>query len=287
MNNIYINKYFKYKKKYIFLKKYIFGAGKEDIRPGASRNEIIVLNYNNKEIIGKKMDSQELEYFKLFQGNGVATIIMEKDINNFTLMEKLRHIDLYDGHPADKFRGIVINETRYILFSISNKNLITNKSKQIREINNKLFLQLLNVIRRINKLGYIWGDLKNNNLGITDDEQLKIFDFGESKKITHQNNFFDLLAFAKLYFNTLVNEDFFEPGKHYNIYSYREYPTIENFKEIINSINTDDDNLKNLLFDIFSLFQLNDDKEFKKKLSEIELDKLYDRFHEYLIQKMK
>ena len=211
----YKKKYIKYKEKYILLKN-LLGGDKEDIRRGASNIEVKVVIVNGMEMIAKKMSDNELNYFKMFQGKGVVTIFKERDLEGFTIMEKLKHIDLYDekNNKDDKtLFPLKNNETNYLLkyrFKKNKEPLLPVKNIEIIIPNNKLFIELLDTIERINKLGYIWNDLKNDNLGIDDKGTVKIFDFGETQKITENNNFFDLLAFAKLYYNTLINKDFFD-----------------------------------------------------------------------------
>jgi hypothetical protein len=297
-------KYKKYKEKYILLKK-ILGGGPEDIRPGASRMEVEIVKYNDKEAIGKKMEERELNYFKSAQGEGVATIFIDKDVNDFTIMEKLKHIDLYNKeHNITFFPPFNLNEIFYIIIYNKVQNYKTqtqspparaptdktlNLKLEITEPNNKLFLELLNTIKRVNKLGLIWGDLKNNNLGVDDNNKLKIFDFGMTVLKTEQNNFYDLLAFTKLYYNALTNSHFFDPGRHYTReaqYRRTGVPTEAHYDKIINLLEIDDETLLRLLNDILKLgtFTINDYEQ--KKISDDELYKLYDRFIEYLTNKV-
>jgi len=117
-------------------------------------------------------------------------------------------------------------------------------------VNKKLFGQLLTTIININSIGYLWGDLKPQNMGIDKSGNLKIYDFGFSRtpeywstKLTstirghviaveqHKPYIWsDLLAFGKLYLNELVWSFVFIIGYDYidNVFtlSYQDYQNI-------------------------------------------------------------
>lgn len=258
-------------------KKMIGGSG-NNIRRGASgRNVVVVKMENGREGIIKKMGKGELKYLQELQGDNVVKILKITD-EGFPIMEKLKHIDLYDDNikirPNDsmyalklKYNGINNNNRRTL-----NQKVIMPSSKQF-----KYLLDLLNAIERINTMGYIWGDLKTNNIGISEiDEKLYIFDFGEIRKITDENRFKDLLAYAKFLYNILINKPFFEPGREY--YAVREPIDESGYQLLIDLLITDDEKLKEELMKIFRIAN--------KSISQDDIKKIYKSFREYLQSKI-
>lgn len=259
------------KKFKIKLTKKLKGGSGSNIRPGYSGKIVEILNNNNisgRKVIIKKMHKEEQIILEELQGDGIVKIL-KYNKENYPIMEKLRHVDFYDNKNRPKINDITIT-----FMDVEDNELV----KQVKtEINYKYFLQLLNTIERINKKGYIWGDLKTNNLGISDiDGKLYIFDFGETKEINDENRYMDLLAFGKFYYNTITNQAFFEPGRYYM--PQRSYIQLDKYKLLADSLITDDKELKKELMKIFNISN--------KNINEENLMKIYRSFKQYLQSKI-
>jgi len=259
-------------------KKMIGGSGNNNIRSGSSgRNVVVVKMENGREGIIKKMNQVELEYLQKLQGDNVVKILQITD-EGFPIMEKLKHIDLYNDNIKMKLNNLMYGlKFKHNRININNRetlkqNVIMPSPKQF-----KYLLDLLNAIERVNTMGYIWGDLKINNLGISEiDDKLYIFDFGEIQKITNKNRFMDLLAYAKFLYNILINKQFFEPGREYS--AIREPIDESGYKQLIDSLNTDDKKLKEELMKIFRIANTS--------ISQDDIKIIYKSFREYLQSKI-
>ena len=267
----------KINKRYNKSKKMIGGSG-NNIRRGVSgRNVVVVKMVNGQEGIIKKIIGEELMYLKKFQGDNVVKILQITD-EGFPIMEKLQHIDLYNNDEKTQ-----INNSRYGLRSyfktLNNSDLGSLKQTVNMPDSNtfKYLLDLLNAIERVNTMGYIWGDLKTNNLGISKiDDKLYIFDFGETRLINDGNRFMDLLAYAKFLYNILIKKQFFQPGREYRV--VREPIDESGYNLLIVSLITDDNRLKTELKNIFKIANKPNTKE--------NIQMIYNSFREYLESKI-
>jgi hypothetical protein len=66
-------------------------------------------------------------------------------------------------------------------------------------------------------MGYLWGDLKEENMGIDKNGKVKVFDFGETQLISEIEYpplyyFSDIIAFGKFFLNGLIKRHFCQPG---------------------------------------------------------------------------
>ena len=280
----------KINKKYKKTKTKLIGGGNNNIRPGVSGTNVVVIKMKNgKEGIIKKMSPRELELLQLLQGDNVVKILEITD-DKYPIMEKLKHIDLYDKSYYTNNRSI-----SNVLYPIKYKRLNNNNTEFLRhpvilpsKTIFRYLLDLLNAIDGVNTKGYIWGDLKTNNMGISmDDDKLYIFDFGEARKITKYNNYLDLLAFAKFFYNILVNKEFFQPGRDYDKTRWRIYQ--QGYQKLIDLLQTDDIQLKIELMNIFSLTKQDKDKDKnndQKIISDDNIKKIYNSFRQYLQTKI-
>jgi hypothetical protein len=75
--------------------------------------------------------------------------------------------------------------------------------------------QLLTAARALNASGVMWWDLKQENVGISRDGSVRIFDFGESRAADKTNKHRDVLVYGALVYNTIAHEYAFAPGRHY------------------------------------------------------------------------
>jgi len=271
------------------------GNNKANIRPGVSGiNSIEIIKNNNTKVpkILKKMSNTEKDILVKLQGEGVVKILDYK--GNYPIMEKLRHIDFYPEKKNPK-QLREISETIYgeLLYDWdeTDENLIEvdpnmiaeyrknqlKKNIRVDEINYKYLINLLDAIQRVNNEGYLWMDLKTNNLGISDyDDELYIYDFGRAIPINDDNRYKDLLAFGKFYYNTIINYNFFTPGREYD---YLQKPiTKKGYEFLIDSLHPKDDELKKVLMNIFNIAHEN--------ITVHQMNDIYKSFRNYLINKL-
>ena len=267
----------KINKRYNKSKKMIGGSG-NNIRRGVSgRNVVVVKMVNGQEGIIKKIIGEELMYLNKFQGDNVVKILQITD-EGFTIMEKLQHIDLYNNDEKTQITNSMYG-LRSNFKTLTNSDLSSLKQTVNMPDSNtfKYLLDLLNAIERVNTMGYIWGDLKTNNLGISKiDDKLYIFDFGETRLINDGNRFMDLLAYAKFLYNILIKKPFFQPGREYRV--VREPIDESGYNLLIDSLITDDNRLKTELKNIFKIANKPNTKE--------NIQMIYNSFREYLESKI-
>lgn len=79
----------------------------------------------------------------------------------------------------------------------------------------RMLLELLEAVAALSEVGLLWGDLKQENLGIDASGRLRIFDFGETSQISEDKRWMDIVAFGKLAYNVLARKMAFQPGRHY------------------------------------------------------------------------
>ena len=202
---------------------------------------IIKMCYKNESSITQILQNDDNLYVvKLYNIYDYSTIkcFDSKDIieevgttNNYIIIEKLQPLKLYLDYTYKPIRLYP-----YILHEF---NLQYN-TEHIEIIHIYITKDLLNtlikctsIIQYLHSKKIFYGDLKLENMGIDENGNFKIFDFGESRLIDsniyrgqyEQHPFQnDILALGKLLINILTNRNVFVVGRHYH---YDRDPLLE------------------------------------------------------------
>ena len=178
-------------------------------------------------------------------------------------MEKLNTITLHptNGIPLDTEKNF-INRLTYGPLLLYMHSFDSNISNILRK--------LLNTIVEINNKGILWGDLKQENMGLDKDGKLRIFDFTDSSTISSMqkipfddsideyytivsNKHFDILAYGKLLYNIITQNFSFYPGRHYHDRMKNTGLIREQYLQVIDMIQDIDPISKNALQKCFLL----------------------------------
>ena len=233
---------------------------------GASHEPVWNGSLRGNPVIYKLMNKSEYNILMKVQGNGVVRVLYK--IENYELpegvgvlvaMEKLDTIKL---HP-DYNTGQAL-DTKYSLGERVKKGVLLNMHSF--DFNN--LRRLLNTIVEINNMGILWGDLKQENMGLDKDGNLRIFDFSESRTISSdfENKHLEIIAYGKLLYNIITQNFAFHPGRH-----YRGGRTLssDEFLQVIDMIQDIDSISKNALQKCFLLNNESTDNDISESIKEL------------------
>jgi serine/threonine protein kinase len=233
---------------------------------GASHEPVWNGSLRGNPVIYKLMNKSEYNILMKVQGNGVVRVLYK--IENYELpegvgvlvaMEKLDTIKL---HP-DYNTGSAL-DTKYSLEERVKKGVLLNMHSF--DFNN--LRRLLNTIVEINNMGILWGDLKQENMGLDNDGNLRIFDFSESRTIRSdfENKHLEIIAYGKLLYNIITQNFAFHPGRH-----YRGGRTLssDEFLQVIDMIQDIDSISKNALQKCFLLNNESTDNDISESIKEL------------------
>jgi hypothetical protein len=199
---------------------------------GASNYPVWNGTLSGKPVIYKLMSTYEYKWFIKAQGIGVVRILYTT--KKYKLPEKM-----YPEDGVDKVGILVAMEklNTIELHPVYFQGLGRGKF-YMHSFDSNILRQLLNAIVELNNKGILWADLKQQNLGLDKDGQLRIFDFNVSSTIRRMekvaytstdiysigkyytipsNKHFDILAYGKLLYNIITQSFSFYPGWHYNL----------------------------------------------------------------------
>lgn len=134
------------------------GSGNNNIRRGASGANVVVLKMENgREGIIKKMSKVELEYLQKLQGDNVVKILQITD-EGFPIMEKLKHIDLYNDNIKMRLKNSMYGlKLKYNIVNENNRETLNQEVIMPSPKKFKYLLDLLNAIERVNTMGICLG----------------------------------------------------------------------------------------------------------------------------------
>jgi hypothetical protein len=207
----------------------------ESIYGGASRAAVFHATVDNVPSVCKVMHAGELKYAMAAQGPGVvrvmyvcenfgaakgvgASVLRQMyDLNNdgrlpgyaLVAMERLSDVQL---HPKGNAQSRPIDTA----YALKERN-VAKYLASLPDVQTLGYLrELLDAIVHVNASGIIWGDLKQENMGIDADGHLRIYDFGEriTESMDDARRYVDILAYGKLLYNVLAREYAFAPGRH-------------------------------------------------------------------------
>jgi len=212
-----------------------------------SHDVIIKMCYENESSIAHILQNDENLYIvKLFNILDYSTIkcfdsnniITEGGTNNYIIIEKLQPVKLYldyENKPIRKYPHI-IHEFNLQYNGEQIEVICINITKEIIE---KLIKCAL-IIQYLHSKKIFYGDLKQENMGIDKNGNIKIFDFGESKIIMSTQKYIgeydqhpfqnDILALGKLFINIITERNVFVVGRHYEKH---RFPLDQSYFEIL------------------------------------------------------
>jgi hypothetical protein len=195
----------------------------DEIVGGASRWPVWDGTLSGKPVIYKLMSKFEYKMLTNVQSIGVVKVLYKT--KNYKLPEKIDRVGILVA--MEKLDNIKLHPdyntgqalyTKYSFMHTVEKGVLLNM--HFFDSNN--LRRLLNTIVEINNKGILWGDLKQENIGVDKDGHLKIFDFSESRTIGRhskikgfEDKHFDILAYGKLLYNIITQNYAFHPGQHY------------------------------------------------------------------------
>ena len=195
---------------------------------GASGYPVWNGTLSGKPVIYKVMS--EYEYNMLMKAQGIGVVRLLYKTANYKLPETLQEDKVGILVAMEKLNTIELHPYYFQGFPESRKFYM-------HSFDSNILRKLLNTLVEINNKGILWGDLKQQNLGLDKDGQLRIFDFNVSSTIRGMekkpyqstdkysigkyytipsNKHFDILAYGKLLYNIITQSFSFYPGWHYN-----------------------------------------------------------------------
>ena len=228
---------------------------------------------SGKPVIYKLMGKYEYNSLMKVQGIGVVRALYETEnyklpslpieshkVGILVAMEKLNTITL---HPTN---GIPLDTEKNFRNRLTYGPLLL----YMHSFDSNILRKLLNTIVEINNKGILWGDLKQENMGLDKDGKLRIFDFTESSTIRSMqktpysdsigeyytilsNKHFDILAYGKLLYNIITQNFAFYPGRHYEDRHVNTGLIAEEYLQVIDMIQDIDPISKNALQKCFLL----------------------------------
>jgi len=196
-----------------------------------SHNIIIKMCDINESLIAQILQNDENLYVvKLYNILDYSTIkcFDSKDIikvdttNNYIIIEKLKPLILYSYYEYKSMRKYphIIHEFNLKYNGVKIEIICIYITKDLI----KILIKCASIIQYLHSKKIFYGDLKQENMGIDENGNFKIFDFGESRIIEStkyigeykqhpfQN---DILALGKLFINILTKRNVFIVGEHY------------------------------------------------------------------------
>jgi serine/threonine protein kinase len=201
---------------------------------GASNYPVWNGTLSGKPVIYKVMS--EYEYNMLMKAQGIGVVRLLYKTENYKLPEKIEFELPIESNKV----GILVAMEKLNtieLHPVYFQGLGRGKF-YMHSFDSNILRQLLNAIVELNNKGILWADLKQQNLGLDKDGQLRIFDFNVSSTIRRMekvaytstdiysigkyytipsNKHFDILAYGKLLYNIITQSFSFYPGWHYNL----------------------------------------------------------------------
>jgi hypothetical protein len=238
---------------------------------GASHEPVWNGSLRGNPVIYKLMNKHEYNILMKVQGIGVVRVLYKTEnyklpdeideIDRVGILVAMEKLDTIKLHP-DYNTGAAL-DTKYSLMIRVEKGVLLNMHSF--DFNN--LRTLLNTIVEINNMGILWGDLKQENIGVDKDGNLRIFDFSESRTISSdlKNKHFDILAYGKLLYNIITQNFAFNPGRHYR---GRDL-TSDEFLQVIDMIQDIDSISKNALQKCFLLNNESTDNDISESIKEL------------------
>jgi hypothetical protein len=249
---------------------------------GASHEPVWNGSLRGNPVIYKLMNKHEYNILMKVQGIGVVRVLyktenykLPEEIDMVGILVAMEKLDTIKLHP-DYNTGQAL-DTKYSLMIRVEKGVLLNMHSF--DFNN--LRRLLNTIVEINNMGILWGDLKQENIGVDKDGNLRIFDFNESRTISRdlenkdfdilaygkllENKHFDILAYGKLLYNIITQNFAFNPGRHYR---GRDL-TSDEFLQVIDMIQDIDSISKNALQKCFLLNNESTDNDISESIKEL------------------
>ncbi len=239
----------------------IVGSHEKDMTIAAQDKYTVVEVYNNFKIdktIREKMD---------FQWDNDIVSLTQFYEKYAILMEILYPLYFYDITFDDIQDFMHIREKGTIYQIINNKEKICT------------IKQILQIFKSLHEKNIGHGDIKQENLGINSDNNIKLFDFGLSEYSGKPNEFSqykldviqnDTIALGKLFVNILVEKYMFAPGRHYN----RDRDTLnqQDINGIMARLKHNDDTMTKLLGFIGKMLTINNSVDECKNVITAALD---------------
>lgn len=235
---------------------------------GASEHPVWNGTLSGKPVIYKLIP--EYEYNMLMKAQGIGVVRLLYKTENYKLPDKIE-FEL----PIESIKvGILVAMEKLNtiqLHPVYFQGLGRGKF-YMHSFDSNILRKLLNTIVEINNKGILWADLKQQNLGLDKDGQLRIFDFNVSRTIRRMekvaykgkhakigsyytvpsDKHYDILAYGKLLYNIITQNCSFYPGGHYKDYQ-NDGLTKEDYLKAINMIQDIDPISKNALQKCFLL----------------------------------
>jgi len=238
---------------------------------GASHDPVWNGSLRGNPVIYKLMKKHEYNILMKVQGIGVVRVLyktenykLPEEIDRLGTLVAMEKLDTIKLHP-DYNTGEAL-DTKYSLENRVKKGVLLNMHSF--DFNN--LRRLLNTIVEINNMGILWGDLKQENIGVDKDGNLRIFDFSESRTISRdlENKHLEILAYGKLLYNIITQNFAFHPGRHYR--GGRDL-TRDEFLQVIDMIQDIDSISKNALQKCFLLNNESTDNDISESIKELYL----------------
>ena len=172
-----------------------------DFRLGRRKGALVFdATFRGAPAVAKLMDATEFRVLTEAQGPGVVRV--------------------FHSAPAAKGRVIVVME-KLKPAAFYPKSILSESYRELEIValstrRRKLLLELLRAVVALNGKGILWGDLRQENTGVDEEGNLRIFDFGSSAEYGDHNRAMDIVAFGKLVYNTLAGKNVLETSGHYS-----------------------------------------------------------------------
>ena len=243
---------------------------------GASHEPVWNGTLSGKPVIYKFMPHHEYKMLMKVQSIGVVQVVYKTknyklpekidEVGILVAMEKLDSIKLHPDYTTGQSL-----DTTYSLNDRVKKRVLLN----MHSFDSNNLRRLLNTIVEINNMGILWGDLKQENIGVDKDGNLRIFDFSESSTIGRhskldgfEDKHFDILAYGKLLYNIITQNFAFNPGRHYR---FRVDLKRDEFLQAIDMIQDIDSISKNALQKCFLLNSKSTDNDLSEAIKALYL----------------
>jgi hypothetical protein len=200
----------------------------KSISGGCSKCPVFAATFDGAHAVAKIMRTfgPEFKAVRELQGPYVARVVYESPANLHAYPVDANERPV-DGESGDMLVGMekLAPAGLYPTYTQGTDDLIDTAYTSMTDrqfdvvslstLRRQHLTELLRAVVSLTDMGMLWGDLKEENLGIDSDGHLRIFDFGEVKRVSESNRALDIVAYGKLLYNTLVQKLAFHPGRHY------------------------------------------------------------------------